>query len=54
MVYHQYTTENALVESMVRRKFLDSLYSHNKEWYEISDGPDSLICSVKDAVSFFE
>jgi hypothetical protein len=53
VVHFQYTTENSLVENMVRHKFLGSLYSHNKEWYESPEGPYILIEAVKEAVSFF-
>jgi hypothetical protein len=54
IIYHQYTMHNSTVELMIRKKFADILYTSNKEWYEIDDGPDILIDAIKEAVSFFD
>lgn len=47
VVYHTYTDDNSLLEVMVRTKMIDYLYAHNKEWYEIKEGPDILIKAIE-------
>jgi len=54
VVYYQYTMYNATVELMIRKKFLESLYCHNKEWFQLDEGPEILIDNIKKAIAFFD
>lgn len=54
LIYHMHTLYNTVVEIMVKKKLVEYLYSLNKEWYKISDGPKILIDNISSAVAFFD
>ena len=54
MLFHVHTMYNSIVETMVKRKLVDYLYTLNKEWYYVESGPDILVENVKRAVEYFE
>ena len=54
VIYYQYTMYNGTIELMIRKKFLERLYCHNKEWFQFDEGPEILIDNIKKAVDWFE
>lgn len=54
LIYHKHTIYNSVVEIMVKKKLVDYLFSNNKEWYQVNEGPEILIDNVKRAVEFFD
>lgn len=54
VIYYRYIFYNSIVETMIQKKFINNLYTHNKEWYEFEDGPDILIENIDRGVDFFK
>ena len=54
VLYYHYTMYNSTIELMIKKKFVQNLYTHNKEWYQLEDGYDILVEHIQKAVEFFE
>ena len=54
VVYYTRTMYNGTIELMIKKKFIQYLYSQNKEWFHFPDGPSDLIDSIKKGIDFFE
>jgi hypothetical protein len=54
VIFHRYTMNNDLVEANIKRKFIDKLFTYNKEWYVLPEGIDDLIENIDNCIEFFE